>query len=247
MTVVTNKKYTSQQADIETSSENYLKRFEGEAGRYFLDTQKKIVLALLNNYKGASVLDAGGGHAQIAVPLVENGYRVTIAASSPQCRKLPDLQLKQDEYNFSVCDLLDLPFEDGSFDIVLSFRLLTHEPNWSYQIDELCRVARLAVVVDYPDKRSFNTFYTLLFSLKKKIEVNTRPFMTFNRSQIAKQFAKNGFATFISKPEFFLPMVVHRIINNSRISSAIEKMCKWLGLHFMFGSPVILMAIKSHE
>lgn len=244
---MTNKKYTSQQADIETSSINYLKRFKGEAGKFLLDTQKNIVLSLLNNYKGASVLDVGGGHAQLAVPLVKNGYCVTIAASSPQCRKLPDLQLKQDEYNFSVCDLLNLPFRDESFDIVLSFRLLTHEPNWNYQIDELCRVARFAVVVDYPDKRSFNAFYTLLFSLKKKIEVNTRPFITFNRQQIVKQFAKNGFSIYRLKPEFFLPMVVHRIINNSRISSAIEKMCKWLGLNFMFGSPVILMAIKWHE
>ena len=65
-------------ADIETSSEDYANRFSGEAGRYFLDAQLATVLDLLKPYATATILDVGGGHAQLAIPLIEKGYEVTV-------------------------------------------------------------------------------------------------------------------------------------------------------------------------
>ena len=188
------KNYTSQRADIETSSDDYAMRFSGESGKYFLDTQKNITLRLLDSFRGASVLDVGGGHGQLAVPLVQNGYQVTVVGSSPECRKRLDDQLKSDSFSFKIADLLNLPFEEKSFDIVIAFRLLPHEENWENQIRELCRVAKYGVIIDYPDIRSFNSFYSLLFSFKKKVEVDTRQFLTFNRKQIRKAFEGNGFS-----------------------------------------------------
>ena len=52
----------SEKADIETSSEDYAKRFSGEVGKYFLDVQAKITLDLLKDLPNSSVLDVGGGH-----------------------------------------------------------------------------------------------------------------------------------------------------------------------------------------
>ena len=239
-----NIKYSSQRADIETSSDEYAKRFIGESGKYFLDTQKNITLKLLDNFRGASVLDVGGGHAQLSVPLVENGFKVTIVGSSSECRKRLDNQLTPDSFSFKVGDLLNLPFEDKNFDIVVAFRLLPHEENWKIQINELCRVARYGVIVDYPDIRSFNIFYSLLFSLKKKVEVNTRRFMTFNREQITNEFSESGFSRVTFEPQFFFPMVVHRTINNVKLSKSIESISKFFGLTYLFGSPIIIMATK---
>lgn len=239
-----NKIYTSQRADIETSSDDYAERFKGEAGQYFLETQKTKTLKLLNKFSGASVLDVGGGHAQIAVPLVESNFRLTVVGSISECRKRLDKQLAPHSFSFKTADLLNLPFEDKGFDIVIAFRLLPHEENWKIQISELCRVAKYGVIVDYPDIRSFNIFYSLLFSFKKKVEVNTRQFLTFNRTQIANEFIECGFSQIIFEPQFFFPMVVHRTINNVMFSKSIESISKFFRLTYFFGSPIILMATK---
>lgn len=236
--------YTSQRSDIETSSNEYAERFKGEAGEYFLETQKNKTLNLLNKFKGAAVLDVGGGHAQIAVPLVENGFKLTVVGSTTECRERLDKQLPPNSFTFRTADLLNLPFPNESFDIVTAFRLLPHEINWKIQIHELCRVAKYGVVVDYPDIRSFNVFYSLLFSLKKKVEVSTRQFLTFNRKQIAKEFLACGFSQITLEPQFFFPMVIHRTINNKKFSEGIENISKFIRLTYLFGSPIILMAAK---
>src|SRR3954467_14158863 len=74
-------------ADIGTSSEDYARRFTGAVGRWFIETQTRITLGFLGALPvGASVLDVGGGHAQITPPLLEAGYEVTVAGSDPSCR-----------------------------------------------------------------------------------------------------------------------------------------------------------------
>ena len=75
----------SETADIETSSEAYATRFAGQAGRYFLDVQTRITLDLLSGYEGAEVLDVGGGHCQLAEPLLARGFQVTITGSDDSC------------------------------------------------------------------------------------------------------------------------------------------------------------------
>ena len=232
----------SQKADIETSSEDYAKRFSGKIGEYFLSVQSVITLKLLKKWANAKVLDVGGGHAQLAVPLIENGFNVTIAGSDESCRKRLDKFFPQSSFQFYTGNLLKLPFDDKSFDVVTSIRLLTHEVNWKLQISELCRVAKYAVIVDYPDIRSFNILYDLLFTMKKKFEKNTRTYRNFSRKEIMEEFRKNNFRSVIIKPEFFLPMVVHRAIKNVPILKSAEKLFSVLGLTKLFGSPVILRA-----
>ena len=236
--------FQSQKADIETSSEDYALRFSGEIGKYFLDVQTRITLDLLKLWPNAKVLDVGGGHAQIAAPLVNAGYNVTIVGSDKSCRARLDKFLKQEDFEFLSCNLLDLPFENNRFDVVVAFRLLTHEKNWEVQISELCRVAKFAVIVDYPDIRSFNIFYNLFFSLKKKLEGNTRTYRNFSRKIIIDEFRKNNFINAVVKPEFFLPMVVHRTVKNIFILKKVEKLFNISGITKLFGSPIILRVIS---
>ena len=79
---------------------------------------------------------------------------------------------------------------------------------------------------------------------KKAVEVSTRPFKLFNRLQIAREFQKHHFGMPIFKPEFFIPMVVHRMLKAVKISRILEFAGKALGMTYLFGSPVIVKTTR---
>jgi hypothetical protein len=233
--------------DVETSSEEYARRFSGAVGEYFLAVQAAAVLELLTPWPGARVLDVGGGHAQLAPPLVARGFEVTVAASAEVCRQRLDRALPSGSFAFRVCALDRLPFADRSFDVALAFRLLTHLDGWREQVAELCRVAARAVIVDYPDTRSFNRLYGPLFGWKKAVEGNTRSFLTFAPGEVPAELARHGFGRALERRQFFLPMVVHRAMGRARISRAAEGASAALGLTRRLGSPVILRMERLEE
>jgi SAM-dependent methyltransferase len=229
-------------ADRETATAEYAARFSGAAGEFFLARQTDITLELLGNLPGVRLLDVGGGHAQIAEPLLRAGYAVTVTGSDDSCRTRLDLRLPAGSFSYRTCDSLHLPFADRSFEVVTAFRLLPHVSRWQQLLAELCRVADRCVVVDYPDRRSTNIFYGQLFGMKKKMEGNTRPFTLFTRQQIAVAMDKNGFAPPLFRPEFFLPMVLHRKLNNRALSTLLEKAFALSGATRLLGSPIIFRA-----
>lgn len=230
-------------ADIETSSENYARRFTGAVGRWFVETQTRITLDLLASLPaGASVLDVGGGHAQIAPPLIEAGYNVTVVGSDPTCAARLQPWIEGGRCRFEVADLRALPYPDAAFDAVVCFRLLPHSVSWNGLIGELCRVARRSVVLDYPSVRSANIVSAHLFEMKRGIELNTRPFMTFSPRQIHSAFRARGFVVGAERPQFLLPMVLHRLIHRPTLSQAAELPGRLLGLTRWFGSPIIVRA-----
>lgn len=238
-------RYFLETADIETSSEEYANRFSGKIGEYFLNVQTMITLDILEPWPKARVLDVGGGHAQTAVPLVQHGFDVTVVGSSEACGTRLQFLLEPGSFQFQCCNILSLPFEDKSFDIVLAFRLLPHVNQWRNLLAEMCRVSRKAVIVDYPDFFSFNLMAKQVFLIKKTIEGNTRPFRCFYRSELLQEFAKFGFSRPIICPEFFVPMVIHRAIGSLWISKALESLSRRLGITRLFGSPVILRVSRA--
>jgi 2-polyprenyl-3-methyl-5-hydroxy-6-metoxy-1,4-benzoquinol methylase len=233
-------------ADIETSSDDYASRFSGEVGEYFLKIQLDILLSLLEPHLGrkATILDVGGGHAQLAVPLVKMGYNVTVTGSHDSCRRRLSEQLPEAAFSYQTCDMLHLPFADNSFNIVIAFRLVPHVENWQLLLAELARVSSGVVIVDYPDIRSANIMNFLFFRLKKLLEGNTRPFGLFRRKQILQEFASNGMGQPEIIPEFFLPMVLHRKLGSAGISRFLERFCRSVGLTRLFGSPIVLRVAK---
>lgn len=229
-------------ADVESSSEGYASRFGGEVGRWFLEVQTAIALEMMASCPGARVLDVGGGHGQLAVPLVEHGFDVTVAGSSEICRERLDRLLPRDRFAFQACDLTCLPFADRSFDVVVAFRLIGHVERWRVLVRELCRVAERAVILDYSDARSFNLLYRPLFGLKKAMEGNTRTFRIFRPGQVAAELARYGFGGPEIRRQFFFPMVVHRAVGRAGLSRGVERVSGLCGLVRAFGSPVVLRA-----
>ena len=231
-------------ADIETSSEDYAMRFSGDIGNYFLSVQTNLTLGLLNNPRIKTILDIGGGHAQLAVPLVKNGYEVTVVGSDESCRTRLDRFLEFNQFEFKVCDILNLPFENNSFDAVLAFRLLPHVSRWKSLVEEMCRVSNKIIILDYPDIRSFNILYKFMFRIKKILEGNTRPFNLFSRKQIGKEIKRYGFSRIVYKSEFFIPMVTHRFLKSVVFAQTSEYLFRMIGVTRLFGSPIILRAEK---
>ena len=95
---------------------------------------------------------------------------------------------------FVTGDVLALPFPDRAFDFVVSVRLLPHCERWPALVAELCRVARRAVVVDYPTLESLNRVAPALFGAKKRLEGNTRTFTLFTHREVEAAFSAAGFA-----------------------------------------------------
>jgi SAM-dependent methyltransferase len=230
-------------ADIGTSSEDYARRFTGAVGRWFIETQARLTLSVLGALPiGASILDVGGGHAQIAPPLIEAGYEVTVVGSDPVCEARLHPWTRSGRCRFEVANLHKLPYPDRFFDAVVCLRLLPHSISWKNLIRELCRVARRSVVVDYPSVRSVNILSSQLFAMKRGIELNTRRFMTFSPQQIHSAFADVGFIVRTERPQFLVPMVVHRVVNRALFSRAIELPGRVAGLTRWLGSPIIARA-----
>lgn len=230
-------------ADIHTSSDEYAMRFSGPAGQWMLDVQEKITLRMVRRHPDASVLDVGGGHGQLTLPLCRDGWRVTVLGSDESCRRRIQPAVDAGLCRFMVGNVIELPLPDNTFDVVLCFRLLTHCERWPELVRELCRVARQGVIVDYPTGQSLNAIAPALFGAKKKFEKNTRTWALFRHRQVIDEFAKNGFVPAETRKQFFLPMVLHRMLKCRALSAALEAVCRALGLTRLWGSPVIVRMV----
>src|SRR3972149_2530813 len=76
-------------ADVETSSEAYARRFAGPVGEFFLEVQAAATLDLLRPWPGSSLLEVGGGHGQLTGPPVEAGGDGTAYRRGPPGRGVP--------------------------------------------------------------------------------------------------------------------------------------------------------------
>jgi SAM-dependent methyltransferase len=226
--------------DIHTSSDAYAARFTGEVGAWFLRVQEEATLGMLAPYPSATILDVGGGHGQIAGALVRHGFHVTVLGSSESCQSRLRTLVEERRCAFTVGNILDLPYPDRSFDVVVSYRLLPHVTQWKRLIAELTRVAQTAVIVDYPTIRSVNMIAPLRFHMKKYFEGNTRPFTVFNESKIRNEFRSHCFLPVKRVAGYCLPMVLYRLLKSQRTAASIEKFLTRVGVTELFGSPVIM-------
>ncbi|HWR97698.1 MAG TPA: class I SAM-dependent methyltransferase [Candidatus Methanoperedens sp.] len=226
-------------ADVETSSEGYAARFAGPVGAWMLGVQERSVRQLLESLPAGPILDVGGGHGQLALPLAATGREVTVLGSNAACARRLAPGIAAGRVRFLAGDVLDLPIADRSFDVVLCFRLLPHCDAWERLVAELCRVARVAVIADYPTSESLNRIAPALFGAKKRLEGNTRTFTLFTHREIQAAFAASGFARSGRAGEFFLPMVLHRALGCRPCSATLEGICRALGLSGRWGSPVV--------
>lgn len=233
-----------EEPDVASSTDAYAARFSGSTGAFFLDLQLDAVLRSLPSPSNCRVLDLGGGHAQLAAPLVSRGYDVTVLGSEESCRERLDAIVGSDRYAFRRGSLLEPPFDTESFDVVLALRLLPHLDDWRRFIEGACRVCSGTIVLDYPEKRSANRFADPLFWIKRAIEKNTRRYRCFRLQEIETALQHHGFAVESCWAQFLCPMALHRLVGHAGLSRRVESAARSLGLTQRMGSPVIVAAAR---
>ena len=229
--------------DVESSAPGYADRFSGPIGEWFLQRQATITLeALPVDPNPLQIIDVGGGHAQLVPEMVRVGHEIVVYGSPEASRERILPWLKNPRCRFVGGDLLRLPFGDGCFDVAVCIRLLPHITGWRELIAELCRVSARAVILEYPSRRSLNLASRLLFPLKRRIESDTRPYALFPPRLVRRAFRAGGFTVKTARPQFLLPMVLHRAMGVPRVARVLETPGRVLGLTRIYGSPVIVRA-----
>lgn len=243
--------------DVASSTADYASRFSGAVGQHFLDVQLQGVLAALPESGaaaeaaprggGLSILDVGGGHAQLAEPLVARGHAVTVLGSEAVCETRVAASMASDSYQFVEGPLYPLPFADSSFDAVVAVRMLAHLNDAPAFLSELCRIARHTVVVDFPVQRLWDSLGWFGFALKKGVERNTRPFRAFRSREIEDLFSSSGFDVVNSDRQFALPMALHRAVGRVGATRVSESVARATGLARLVGSPVLMTAVRTAD
>jgi len=97
----------------------------------------------LNNV--SNVLEVGCGIGFLASYLSkEYKWNVTGIDLDPDQVKRAKNENKENDYlRFFEADTTDLPFEKNEFDMILSFDVLHHIPNWDKALNEISRILRL--------------------------------------------------------------------------------------------------------
>lgn len=236
----------TEDADVHASSDEYAARFGDAVGAWMLDTQERALFELLDS-ECATVLDVGGGHGQIAIPLAQHERSVTVVGSSHVCAQRLAPFIESGAISFKVANLIDLPYQDKSFALATSFRLMSHCTQWRTLVAELCRVSEHAVIIDYPVWLSVNILTPLLFFVKRKIEGNTRTYRMFSTRELRLEFKKHGFRLERAKKQFVWPMALHRMLKSIPLSRNLEAPVRWLGLTSLFGSPVVAKFVRERD
>jgi len=231
--------------DVETASADYAARFAGPVGRWMLETQASLVLDLVGVARPGSlaVLDVGGGHGQLAAPLVRAGHRVVVHGSRPA--SLRSLTGSAAPVARVSADLWRLPFADRRFDLVVGIRLLAHVEAWRELLAEMARVSRQLVLVDFPARSGLQALGPSLFGVKRRFEGNTRPYFGYAPGQIDEALRPAGFQLRAVRREFAVPMALHRLAGSRRLSGFAEDAARALGLTKRVGSPVLALAERS--
>jgi ubiquinone/menaquinone biosynthesis C-methylase UbiE len=235
---------TVEDADVHASSDEYAARFGDAIGQWMLAVQERKLLRLLDE-DITSVLDVGGGHGQIALPLCRAHRAVTVLGSSAVCATQLTQEIDRGIISFKCGNLIDLPFDAGSFNLVTSFRLMSHSVAWKTLVSEMCRVSNYAVIIDYPVWLSVNILSPLLFSFKRRIEGNTRTYKLFSNREIIREFKRHGFRLERLERQFVLPMALHRMLRSPQISKTLESIARALLVRRLFGSPVIAKFVRN--
>lgn len=225
--------------DLETGSTQYARRFSGPTGAYLLDVQDRGLRTLVewNASNLRTALDVGGGHGQLVSALLDLGLKTSVLGSSIESAEELMRRPVAERVQFQAGDLLALPFADQSFDLVTSIRLLAHIDNVRGLIDELCRVARQCVIVDYPTLAGANALTAATFPVKRLIEKDTRAYQSFWPATVARAFRRNGFRPSKSFKQFTTPMGLHRI--GGKPVRIMEEGLRKIGVTSLIGNPVM--------
>jgi ubiquinone/menaquinone biosynthesis C-methylase UbiE len=144
------------------------REFFDEIELYRYRTEWHIPLLVgFGDWTGRDVLEVGCGLGTDAVQFGRNHARYTGVDLTPRSIELTALRFRQQKLDgrFLTADAENLPFPDGSFDLVYSHGVLHHTPNTERAIQEVHRVLKpdgRAMIMLY-HRRSYNYYGNIMF------------------------------------------------------------------------------------
>lgn len=219
--------------------------FSGVFGSYLKTSDEETLTELLTDQSG-SVLDVGAGSGRLSIYLANDrsGHVVASDASIEMLRTAMSRCSDPECPNFVLADAQSLPFDDRSFDYVISFRTVMHLPDWKKAIGEMCRVAKQAVVLDAPARFAAPGVEALYHRILQKLGGSKSPYRTFLRIDIACTFEENGYTVDRTNRKYVLPVKVSRLLGNGRVAVTIESFFRMTGISRMLGGQYIFRAVR---
>ncbi len=220
-------------------------RYGGNFGRYLHDHEVEAFLSLLTEpYTG--VLDMGAGTGKLSLALMRRFCHVVSADASLEMIRIARRKAKVKGLSLRavICDVHAMCFKDRGPDCLVASRMLMHVADWKKAIAELCRVAKRAVIIDFPSVRSFSGLTRLFDRHGRILRGRAKTDRAFLVGTIGRELRTHGFQVVEIRREFFFPIALHRWIDRPRLSHIAERLCQRLGLAVCWGSPVIIKATR---
>lgn len=121
------------------------------------DLARESVALILQSLRGSSVLDIGCGRGYLSGLMGMDERRFVVAADLV----ISGRSLRPGNVRFIGADLERLPFQDRSFDTVVSAHTLEHVLNFDVALAELRRVTRQRLIVIVPKQREYKYTFDL--------------------------------------------------------------------------------------
>ncbi|HEY2907682.1 MAG TPA: class I SAM-dependent methyltransferase [Vicinamibacterales bacterium] len=230
-------------ADPSTAETFDARRFGGPIGEIVAASQARVLLNMVGEIVGQTVLDVGTGTGRAALLLAAAGAKVTGVDASEEMLAIARQRAAQQgiELAFLAGDAHALDFGDRSFDTVVSLRVLMHTPDWRRFVAELCRVASRQIVVDYPSLSSAAAVESSIRRVTHALGSRTEPYRVFTTGEVSREFLFHGFALRAQHRQFVLPIAFHKSIGSARFTQSIEHVFERAGLLRLVGSPVTIL------
>jgi SAM-dependent methyltransferase len=231
-------------ADPETARRFDDRRFGGPIGELVADTQARVLLEFVGRTQGRSVLDVGTGTGRAALLMAANGAKVIGIDASEQMLGIARQRAVEQgvSVTFATGDAHALQFNDRSFEVVVSLRVIMHTPRWLDCVGELCRVADQLVILDYPSSRSVAALQSLVRRVVAAVGGKTEPYRVFAHADVEAALKRSGFRIRSSHRQFVLPIALHKAIGSRGFTVGLEGWLDRIGVLALLGSPVTLVA-----
>lgn len=235
-------------ADPAMASSFDAKRFGGPIGSMLLRDQERVLAEFLGDVSGLRILDMATGTGRAALALARRGAIVTGADASREMLSVARARAAEAglAIEFVEGDAHALTFTDCAFDEVVCLRMLMHVPDWRRALSELCRVTRQRLVFDYPALGSTAALQAIWRHVALAAGRRVEAYRVFSGREIASELDRHGFRVIATHKQFVLPIALHKAVGSPGFTRRIERMLAGAGVLRLAGSPVTLVAERSH-
>jgi ubiquinone/menaquinone biosynthesis C-methylase UbiE len=219
-------------------------RFSGPIGEMLARTQEQVIAGFIAPIERQTLLDVGTGTGRAAIALAKRGAIVTGVDASAEMLTVARRRAEAAgaRVDFQEGDAHGLSYADRSFDAVVCLRVLMHTPDWRQSLGELCRIAGSRVVFDYPALVSAAALQALARRVAHAAGARVEAYRVFSDASIRRELARRGFRIAGMHRQFVLPIAFHKRIESAATTERLEGVLAAVGLRWLMGSPVTVVA-----